>query len=127
MTDSTNIQIAQPSRACSVWADENGILHNIVHVKRKNTHGMHYFSDDKGKTWTPSPGGGYAFTNHVEYTDGTSEALACRERPHVVQDASGRLIALTNGAARVTCHDAGPAHPQDYSWTLLQPIGGESG
>ena len=61
------------------------------------------------------------------FADGTTAVWRARERPHVIQDKSGQLIALTNGAARGTCHDSSPAHPQDYSWTLLQPIGGDSG
>eukprot|EP00663_Eupelagonemidae_sp_cell21sb_P005524 gene5524-6919_t len=40
-----------------VWRDASGVYHNIVHVGRHNTHGLHYFSTD-GKKWTASPGRG---------------------------------------------------------------------
>jgi hypothetical protein len=106
-----------------VWFDKKrGVYHNIVHVRRENTYGLHYFSLD-GVKWTASPGKGQAYTDKIDYADGSSDVFACRERPHVIQNKAGEIIALTNGAARVTCHDSTQAHPQDYSFTLLQPIG----
>ena len=45
--------------------------------------------------------------------------LACRERPHMVIDGKGQLIALTNGASPTTCHRGGG---DDYSFTALQTL-----
>jgi len=101
-----------------VWRDNAGIYHNIVHVNRQNTHGLHYYSTD-GINWKASPGRGFAFTNRIEFADGTHKDLACRERPHIIQNKQGGIIGLTNGAAPTTCHAAGQ---DDYSFTSLQTV-----
>jgi len=103
-----------------VWVDENGVYHNIVHVRRANTVGRHYWSVD-GRCWTRSEGDVY--TNVVEFMDGSALAYGCRERPHIVQDRHGTITALTNGAAEKTCHSDKPP-VVDYSYTLLQVVGG---
>lgn len=102
-----------------VWRDSAGVYHNIVHVRREKTYGLHYFSLD-GVTWTASPGGGHAYEYELSYDDGSTNPLACRERPHIVQNAKGEIIALTNGAAPVTCHDE---TLDDYAFTSLQIVG----
>ena len=116
-----------------VWQDakHEGVLHNIVHVNRENTHGLHTFSTD-GLTWQgnygPSSDGtvgsdDYAYTNVVTFSDGAKPiAYGCRERPHVVLARNGSVVALTNGAAEQTCHSAAPP-VVDYSYTLLQMVG----
>jgi hypothetical protein len=38
-----------------VYKDPRGVYHNIVHVKRANTHGLHYYSVD-GVNWTAAAG-----------------------------------------------------------------------
>ena len=55
----------------------------------------------------------------LRYTDGSSIALGCRERPHIVIGPNGNAVALTNGAAPVTCHTAGG---DDRSFTSLQLV-----
>jgi hypothetical protein len=131
-----------------VWADERGVYHNIVHVRRENTVGRHYYSVD-GKCWVASEGD--AYTNRVAFTDGSELACAvarretrracahapergrvrstraeaadgCRERPHIVRDKHGTIVGLTNGAAEKTCHSDEPP-VVDYSYTLLQRVG----
>jgi len=101
-----------------VWVDKKGVYHNIVHVGREDTVGRHYYSAD-GIDWTASEGD--AYTNKVHFTDGTTIAYGCRERPHIVQDRHGTVVALTNGAAEQTCHSDEPP-VIDYSYTLLQPV-----
>lgn len=102
-----------------VWADERGVYHNIVHVRRENTVGRHYYSVD-GKCWVASEGD--AYTNRVAFTDGSELAYGCRERPHIVRDKHGTIVGLTNGAAEKTCHSDEPP-VVDYSYTLLQRVG----
>lgn len=106
-----------------VWRDAAGIYHNIVHVQRIHTYGLHYFSVD-GISWTASPGDGHAYEYSIAYEDGSHEDLACRERPHIVQNVNGDIIALTNGAAPIACHDASK---DDYSFTSLQVVGQHRG
>jgi len=91
-----------------VWRDStDGVYHAIIHVGRLNTTGLHYFSQD-GKEWSQSPSKGAVYT---------SGGLACRERPHIVLNEGGRVIALTNGAAAISCHGG-----SDHSITLLQKM-----
>jgi hypothetical protein len=99
-----------------VYKTSDGIYHNIVHIGRADTHGLHYLSLD-GLVWTASPG--FAYNSTIAYNDGTSVTLGCRERPHIMQDANGNVVALTNGAAAITCHTAGG---DDYAFTSLQLV-----
>ena len=98
-----------------IWRNEaDGVYHGIIHVGRPNTYGLHMFSTDGG-SWTPSTG--RAYSSVLEWANGSSLNVACRERPHVVHDAAGKLIALTNGLAVHSCHQAGA---DDHSVTFLQ-------
>jgi hypothetical protein len=97
-----------------IWRNADGIYHGIIHVGRPNTHGLHYYSLD-GSSWVASTG--FAYTSVLTFANGTTVNLACRERPHVVHDAAGRLVALTNGAAVHACHQAGA---DDHSVSFLQ-------
>lgn len=99
-----------------VYLDRAGIFHNIVHIGRTNTHGLHYWSLD-GITWIASPGP--AYNNTITYSDAPPRTLGCRERPHIVLGSKGNVIGLTNGAAPVTCHTAGA---DDYAFTSLQLV-----
>ena len=102
-----------------IWQDAAGIFHGIVHMgPRDQTYGMHYFSVD-GTTWTASKNQGHAYDNVLTYTDGGSTALKCRERPHIVLDENKIPVGLTNGAAQVSCHDAGS---DDHAFTSYQAI-----
>ena len=57
----------------------------------------------------------------TRYTDGTQRSLSRRERPHLVFDAQGVPVALTNGAT-----DGWPCTyrvcPKDYCHTALQRL-----
>eukprot|EP00040_Diaphanoeca_grandis_P013722 m.69345 g.69345 ORF g.69345 m.69345 type:complete len:396 (-) comp24079_c0_seq2:118-1305(-) len=99
-----------------VYLDRRGVYHNIVHIGRNNTHGLHYYSVD-GVEWTAASSP--AYNNTITFSDGSSVELACRERPHIVQDKDLNVIALTNGAAPLTCHTAGG---DDYAFTSLQAV-----
>eukprot|EP00040_Diaphanoeca_grandis_P025597 m.142028 g.142028 ORF g.142028 m.142028 type:complete len:474 (+) comp30228_c0_seq1:69-1490(+) len=79
-----------------------------------NYPGSHAYSVD-GKTWYYS---GAAYTNLVTYTDGASELLERRERPHLVTDNDSNVVAITNGV--IAWDDAGAYG--DRSFTLVQPI-----
>jgi hypothetical protein len=96
-----------------VWRNADGVYHGIIHVGRPNTYGLHLFSVD-GVSWTASAG--HAYSSVLTFANGTTLNLACRERPHVVH-ANGQLIALTNGAAVHSCHEAGA---DDHSISFLQ-------
>ena len=97
-----------------IWRAGDGVYHGIIHVGRPNTYGLHLFSVD-GDAWEASSG--HAYSSVLQFANGSTLNLACRERPHVVRDAAGRVIALTNGAAVHSCHEAGA---DDHSVTLLQ-------
>ena len=105
-----------------VYQDPRGVYHNIVHVNRANTHGLHYYSTD-GVQWIAAKGQAYNATISQRTGAGGQRLdthLSCRERPHLVlEKTQGQLIALTNGAARTTCHKAGA---DDYSFTSLQTL-----
>jgi hypothetical protein len=102
-----------------VWLSRDGILHNIVHVNREDTYGLHYYSEDGGMNWVPASGHAYEWT--MKFTDGTSIAFGCRERPHIVQNAALDIIGLTNGASPSTCHSS-ETPVVDYSYTLFQSV-----
>lgn len=106
-----------------VWVDAHGVLHNIVHVRRPQTYGLHYYSDDNGATWTAATGHAYEWT--LNFTDGSSVAYGCRERPHIVQNKALDIIGLTNGAAEKTCHSSSKP-VVDYSYTLFQAVAQKS-
>ena len=103
-----------------VWVDRRGVYHNIVHDGRgpgSHSKGLVYWSLD-GIQWTAARAED-AFTDVISFSNGTSQEFTCRERPHIVQDRSGQVIALTNGVSPVTCHKAGA---DDYSYTALQLV-----
>jgi len=94
------------------------MLHGIIHVGRPNTYGLHMFSEDEGETWTASAG--HAYSSVLTFKNGSTVNAACRERPHIVLDAAGRVVALTNGLALNSCHEAGA---DDHSVSFLQATG----
>jgi hypothetical protein len=103
-----------------VFIDRNGIYHNIVHDgrgPRSHSKGLLYWSRD-AISWTAAADED-AFSDWLTFSNGTKQELECRERPHVVQDRRGDVIALTNGASPVTCHRAGG---DDFSFTSLQLV-----
>ena len=78
----------------------HAILHNLegphmVRGFREARVGIHAFSQD-GVVWFD---GGLAYTNLVNFTDGTSWNFNRRERPHLIfAEGSRTIIALTNSA-----------------------------
>ena len=84
---------------------------------RANTHGLHYYSTD-GRSWTRA--NGQAYNSTITFADGTGLGLACRERPHIVQDVHGAVIGLTNGAVHLLSHHGTfqllPPAPPYYSF-----------
>ena len=66
-----------------------------------------------------------AVANHsVEFSNGARDVLGARERPHLLFDASGHPIALTNGVCPHgnAWNDASASRRDDFSYTLLQPL-----
>ena len=86
-----------------LWQDmETGVFHSIQHsLESRATKGQpsqvgtHQFSLD-GFEWIFT---GAAYTNLVEYTDGSHHLFDRRERPHLVfEENTTRPIALSNSA-----------------------------
>ena len=85
-----------------LWQDmETGVFHSIQHNlavcprDQPCQLGTHQFSLD-GLEWFLT---GAAYTNQVEYTDGSSHLFDRRERPHLVfEENTTRPIALSNSA-----------------------------
>jgi hypothetical protein len=103
-----------------IWRTADGVYHGIIHHGRPRSYGMHYYSDTNGASWIGANtkiGWDHAFSSTIYYTNGTNTTFFCRERPHIVLNKDGTIIALTNGAALVACHDAGA---DDRSFTFLQ-------
>jgi len=71
----------------------------------------HAWSVD-GVTWTGSPYA--AFGSTVEYTDGSVQSFARRERPHLILDDEGHPTHLISGVQP-------GGYLADYSYTLVQP------
>ena len=113
-----------------VWAEEykgKEVLHVVTHGGGwGDPYGYHYWSLDGGSSWShvgdfPGP---KVYDNKVEVVGGTQKILSRRERPHVVLDKSGKLVALTNGVQ----YGGPPTAPGgDAVYTLAQPIGGGAG
>lgn len=96
-----------------VWQDLNGRYHAVLHNMSPRDPafcGIHAFSED-GAQWAC---GGLAYSNNVSFTDGTSEVFPRRERPHLLFDGEGTIIALSNGVEY-------PGHYGDGIFTLVQP------
>ena len=103
-----------------IWRTADGIYHGIIHHGRPRSYGIHYYSETNGFSWVGANtkiGWSKAFSSTIQYSNGTDETFFCRERPHIVLNKEGTIMALTNGAALVACHEAGA---DDHSFTFLQ-------
>ena len=102
-----------------------GVLHMLRHTGRNTTNatgnfGTHQWSVDGGMTWQ-AYGDVHAYGCEATYTDGSTECLIMRERPHLIMDgATGLPVALSTGAMR------GPyRHPEwlnAQSFTHIQKL-----
>lgn len=107
-----------------VFTDPEGNYHCLFHafdhqggLGATYFPGSHAYSED-GKVWHYS---GAAYSNIVEYSDGTQGVLTRRERPHLVFSTDSgvrRIVALSNGVIEEGDEGANG----DRSWTLVQPI-----
>jgi len=92
-----------------LWQDQRGALHVLTHNQSPCYSGPgaasfygadvrgcggHFFSADGGLSWTFAWHAAYNGTVH--YTDGRTMVYK-RERPKLVQDARGAIVALANG------------------------------
>ena len=110
-----------------VWHDaKRGVFHAVFHSQIEDDDerlcGGHAFSED-GVQWTF---GGTAWSNRVSLIDAATRApfeysFSRRERPHLVFDAHGTIVALTTG---VQFGDHSPTYRkgEDACYTLLQPV-----
>jgi hypothetical protein len=90
-----------------LYRDTRGALHMLTHNQSpcyQNASfygadvrgcGGHFFSDDNGSSWTFTWEHA-AYNGTVRYTDGMVHRYK-RERPKVVQDATGNIVALSTG------------------------------
>lgn len=105
------------------YQDDNGNFHALLHNLESPPSpmpgridrallGIHAFSED-GIHWYD---GGVAYTNHVEYTDGTSWHFDRRERPHLLfAEGTRTIVALSTSA-----EPGGPSG--DRTFTLVQGV-----
>lgn len=96
-----------------MWRDPQGWFHVLMHGSYCEC-GYHYYSAD-GLRWVKSAGN--AYSNIVEWQNGSSTSLVRRERPQLHFDVSGQPTHLLTGAV-----DQG--RPSGESYTLLQRING---
>ena len=98
-----------------VWLDKRGIFHSVMHAMEVAEMGGafcggHAFSQD-GLTWVNT---GFAYSNVVNFTDGSVQSFSRRERPHILFAADGSTpIALSNGVEYGN---------NDAIFSLVQPI-----
>ena len=102
-----------------VWQAHDGSFHALYHAFDPNFPGSHAFSVD-GVAWHY---GGAAYSNLVNFSDGSVGVLKRRERPHLIwsEDEGSRtgvIIGLLNGA--VLTGDEGTYG--DKSFTLVTPV-----
>ena len=109
-----------------IWVDRRGVFHAVMHSMDAGQPfcGGHAFSAD-GIAWTYT---GYAYSNAANYSDGSWEVFARRERPHLLFAQDGTTpIALSNGVQYaappdVSCTIGGARTVCDPIFTLVQPI-----
>jgi hypothetical protein len=117
----------------ALWVDRRGGLHAIFHDMDVAGQGQpylggHAFSAD-GAQWTYT---GTAYGNSANFTDGTWQTFARRERPHLLFAADGYTpVALSNGVQfaapeGVACSIGGVAATCDPVFTLVTPINSSS-
>jgi len=113
-----------------VWQDSRGAFHAIFHAMDVQGQGQgqaylggHAFSTD-GASWTYT---GTAYGNAANYSDGSWQVFQRRERPHLLFDARGLPVALSNGVQYsappdVQCEIGGLPYTCDPVFTLVTPI-----
>ena len=114
-----------------IYVDRRGVFHAVVHSQEQTPGGAmlefcggHAYSLD-GATWHYT---GFAYGNAANYSDGSWQAFARRERPHLLFAADGVTpIALSNGVQfaappGIVCKIDGNAAPCDPIFTLVQPV-----
>eukprot|EP01050_Picozoa_sp_SAG11_P001604 SAG11_NODE_71_length_18338_cov_14.752974_8_plen_487_part_00 len=108
------------------------VLHMLKHTGRntqqqhpnatKGNHGQHFWSTDHGANWHSVPGA-LAYGCEVNYTDGDSECVIQRERPHLVFGEDGVTpLALTTAAMHGPIVTPGSWAQDRVSFTLTQAL-----
>ena len=100
---------------------DDAILHGLSHAGGWDSSGGHAWSVDGGKTWEAHDDV-RAYSSLFRYADGTSRSLSRRERPHLVFDAHGLPLALTNGVTEAWPCTHPEVCPEDYCYTSLQKL-----
>ena len=110
-----------------VWADPDragvvhAVFHNQIEADDERLCGAHAWSDDGGANWTF---GGTAWSNRVPFVGDDGDELyrfSRRERPHLVFDARGAIVALVTGV-QFGAHAPTSVDGEDACYTLLQPV-----
>ena len=110
----------------SLWLDDRpGVVHMLRHTARnvsgQNNDGLHFFSEDGGLSWNAFEKE-LAYSCWMNYTDGSSECMIMRERPHLIFDRDGKTpVALSTAAMRGPYTEARRANLR--SFTLVQQVG----
>eukprot|EP00039_Didymoeca_costata_P002312 m.59275 g.59275 ORF g.59275 m.59275 type:complete len:434 (+) comp11234_c0_seq3:188-1489(+) len=116
--ETSNCGIEDPS----LWLDKNGVIHAVVHNWRG---GGHAVSGDRGETWRwfggncssvvgpPSLDWSRSLWPMNVTIGNTLYSPARRERPHIVVNRDGEIIALTTGTQ---------LGGEDLTFTMLQTI-----
>ena len=81
-----------------VWVNKRGEFHAVFHCYTDGGQpdmGGHAFSSDEGHTWTYQAE--RPWTNVVQHEDGTHINYYQRQRPHLVLDNDGAILALVTG------------------------------
>eukprot|EP00035_Acanthoeca_spectabilis_P004778 m.106857 g.106857 ORF g.106857 m.106857 type:complete len:607 (-) comp12724_c0_seq2:1803-3623(-) len=109
-----------------IWRDEAGVYHALAHAFFP-FYGVHAYAtpDDCPSDWTNGKPmnwtvTGVAYTDVIEFTDGSNISAARRERPHLIWGKEGTTpIALSNGVQP----GGKPNEPNtDAVTTIVQPL-----
>ena len=85
-------QLGNNTEDPTVWVDSRGHFHALVHYGVEMLHGR----SSNGVDWAFGAGDARAYGHDIVLVNGSSIGAARRERPHVVIDENGRIVAVTN-------------------------------
>ena len=122
-----------------LWLDKRQTLHTIGHAAGWGfPYGFHAWSRDYGNTWQTYKDNKYRIYGSFVQVDGKSDIkLSRRERPALIFGKDGSPVALSTAVTEGTpCtakstgkpspNDVTIVCPNDYSYSLVQPLGTEA-
>ena len=102
---------------------DESVLHAVFHGGGWNSpFGYHYWSTDDGLTWDGHNDVQVYSSRSSSSSSSASVSYSRRERPHIVLDANGVPVALTNGVTPAWPCDQPDNCPVDYCFTSLQRL-----